>query len=191
MELKDIVSHNIVELRKQNKWTQAELAEKLNYTDKAISKWERGESLPEITTLKQIADLFNCTVDLLLTEDGYKDKSKFSIPRVVKINRRIIAAIASLVIWIIATVVFVYSYIYIKNRLFWEAFIWAVPVNCIVLFVLLQKWRIKKPKIFVLSLLIWSFLLAVYLSTISYQTWLVFIIGIPVQALIILIYCLK
>lgn len=63
MELKNIIAQNITDLRKKEKLTQAEFAERLNYTDKAISKWERGESIPSIDVLKQIADMFNVKVD--------------------------------------------------------------------------------------------------------------------------------
>lgn len=67
-ELKEIISKNITNLRKAEKLTQFEFANKLNYSDKAISKWERGESVPDVITLKQIADFFNVTVDYILTE---------------------------------------------------------------------------------------------------------------------------
>ena len=68
MELKMIVAKNLVELRKNAKLTQIELAEKLNYSDKAVSKWERGESLPDVETLKRIAELYDVSVDALLKE---------------------------------------------------------------------------------------------------------------------------
>ena len=191
MELKDIIAQNITELRKQNRWTQAELAEQLNYSDKAISKWERGESIPEVGTLKQIADIFNCTVDLLLTENGSSEIKKYARPRNITINRYLISAIASLVVWILAISIFSYTYIYYPARLVWEAFLWAVPVNCLVLFVLVYRWKIRKPKIYIASFFLWSFLLSAYISTINYKTWLLFIVGIPVQILFILIYCLK
>lgn len=66
--LKEIISKNITNLRKAEKLTQFEFASKLNYSDKAISKWERGESIPDVITIKQIADFFNVTVDYLLTQ---------------------------------------------------------------------------------------------------------------------------
>ena len=56
-DVRQIIAENLIELRKVNKLTQLELAEKLNYSDKAISKWERGESLPDVEILCQIADL--------------------------------------------------------------------------------------------------------------------------------------
>ena len=68
-DLKKIIARNIVDLRRANNMTQLELAEKLNYTDKAVSKWERGESLPDISVLKTIADLFGVKIDYLVTVD--------------------------------------------------------------------------------------------------------------------------
>ena len=191
MDLKDIIAQNIIDLRKQNRWTQAELADKLNYSDKAISKWERGESIPEVSTLKQIADIFGCTVDLLLTENGSSEIKKYAKPRNITINRYLISAIATLVVWIMAIVIFSYSYIYYPERIVWEAFVWAVPVSFLVLFILVCKWKIRKPKIYISSAFLWSFLIATYISTIQYKTWLVFIVGIPIQILFVLIYCLK
>jgi transcriptional regulator with XRE-family HTH domain len=68
-DLKTIIARNIIELRRKNNMTQLELAEKLNYTDKAVSKWERGESLPDIAVLKTIADMFGVGLDYLVSED--------------------------------------------------------------------------------------------------------------------------
>ena len=56
--LEQIVANNLTELRKEKKWTQAELAEKINYSDKSVSKWELGEALPDLKVLKQMADLY-------------------------------------------------------------------------------------------------------------------------------------
>jgi len=192
MTLHEIIASNIVELRKQNKLTQAELASKLHYTDKAVSKWERGESIPEIETLKQIADLFNVTVDFLLTENAIKDIQKYIVPKVVKRNRWIIAGVASLVVWIMAIAVFVYGYVYFEpNQYFWHAFVWAVPCNALVMIIACRRWGIKKFSVYLFSLLVWSLLIAIYTSTMIYETWIVFIVGLPLQALVILLCLLK
>ena len=70
IDVKLIISKNIIKYRKKMGLTQLELAEKLNYSDKTLSKWERGESMPDIVTLKQLADIFMISVDVLIsTED--------------------------------------------------------------------------------------------------------------------------
>ena len=58
-DIKSIVAKNISELRQKRSMTQLELAEQLNYSDKAVSKWERGDSLPDISVLCDIAALFS------------------------------------------------------------------------------------------------------------------------------------
>ena len=64
--LKLTIGKNIAEYRKLAKLSQIEFAEKLNYSDKAISKWERGESIPDVLTLVQLAELFEISVNALL-----------------------------------------------------------------------------------------------------------------------------
>ena len=67
---REIIAENIVTLRKNAGLTQAELAERLNYSDKAISKWERAEAVPDVLVLAQLAELFGVTVDYFLhTQD--------------------------------------------------------------------------------------------------------------------------
>ena len=68
MELEKIVAANITELRKSRQLTQLELAEKLNYSDKTISKWERGDGLPDLKTICRMAEIFGVSVDYFVTE---------------------------------------------------------------------------------------------------------------------------
>ena len=91
-DLKENFAKNLITLRKELKLTQAELAERINYSDKAISKWERGESVPDITVLKGIADLFGVTVDFLITEhvEGKPAASELKYAKSVKLKNRII-----------------------------------------------------------------------------------------------------
>ena len=56
-DLKLIIAKNIVMLRRRDGMTQFELAQRLNYSDKAVSKWERGESVPDIAVLKALTDI--------------------------------------------------------------------------------------------------------------------------------------
>mgnify|MGYP004473414917 CR=1 FL=1 len=185
MELKNIIAQNITELRKQKKLTQAEFAERLNYTDKAISKWERGESIPSIDVLKQIADMFGVKVDYLLQEGSFIDKQDLVLPKENNQNKISITALAVTVVWFIATVVYVYTHINLNLNL-WVVFVWAVPVSCIVLGIFNFKWGKHKFYVYINSLFIWSLLTSLYLSFLTYQVWLIFIIGVPVQISIIL-----
>jgi transcriptional regulator with XRE-family HTH domain len=107
-DLKQVIAQNIIELRKSMQLTQAELAEKLNYTDKAVSKWERAESIPDIIILKQIADLFGVSVDYLLEAEHKEEEFKTPYSDKYKNrNRFIITLLATMLVWLIATTVFV------------------------------------------------------------------------------------
>ena len=66
--LKTQIGRNIAAHRKRCRLTQAELAQRLNYSDKAISKWERGESMPDVTTLVLLAEQFQITVNELVSD---------------------------------------------------------------------------------------------------------------------------
>ena len=84
-ELKIRIGANIARLRKQSRMTQAELAERLNYSDKAVSKWERAESMPDVLTLVQLAELFDVTVnDLLVDPDEILEKTDNKMEQAAK-----------------------------------------------------------------------------------------------------------
>ena len=67
-KLKNQIGANIAAYRKNAGLTQAGLAEKLNYSDKAVSKWERGDSIPDVLTLMALAEQFGITVNDLLVD---------------------------------------------------------------------------------------------------------------------------
>lgn len=64
---KHSIGKTIAELRKAKGWTQIELAERLNISDKAVSKWESEAGYPEITMFPQLANLFGVSIDYLMT----------------------------------------------------------------------------------------------------------------------------
>jgi len=66
--LRKTVGKNIALYRKANRDTQAVLGQKLSYSDKAVSKWERGESLPDVYVLSRIAALYGVSVGILIGE---------------------------------------------------------------------------------------------------------------------------
>ena len=109
-DVKVIFAQNLISLRKQMKLTQIELAEKINYSDKAVSKWERGESIPDVTVLMTIASLFGVTLDFLVSEHAEPDivaEQTTYAQTVKKRNRILITAITFIAIALLETVVFV------------------------------------------------------------------------------------
>lgn len=187
-ELREIIASNISNLRSEKKITQYQLAEVLNYSDKAVSKWERGESIPDISVLKQIAEYFEVTVDYLISEthDEY-DEKKQSVSKTVTRNRNLIASLATVMVWLVATVAFIFISQFAERG--WISFIYAVPASVIVILVFNCIWGKPKYNFMFITLLVWSALMCIFLSLFvfaKYNFWLLFILGIPAQIMIIL-----
>ena len=68
-------NENLKYLRKEAKLTQEQLAEKLNVSRQAVTKWESGQSLPDIQNLKEMVDMFGVTMDALVGDIGTKKES--------------------------------------------------------------------------------------------------------------------
>lgn len=184
-DLKVIVANNLIFLRKKLGLTQLELAEKLNYSDKAISKWERGESLPDVETLKNIANLFSVDLDYLVTEHQ-EEKKKISLNQFRAHNRLIITMLAFLGVWFVATLIFSICKIVIPDaNWLWLIFIVAIPLGFVVLLVFNCIWGYRNLTFVILTLLGWTGLLSIYLCLLQYNIWPIFLVGIPMQLLII------
>jgi len=179
-DLKDIVAKNLTNLRKANKITQLELAEKLNYSDKAISKWERGESLPDVVTLKQLADMYGVNVDYILNEQTEDTVAKYRIPFPELNNKLIITILACLSAWTLAAILYINFYIIFGLHI-WIVWIWALPVTSIILIIFSSIWGKKIHIIASTSLLIWTLLLGLYIHFLEYNLWSLFLLGIPTQ----------
>ena len=189
-KIKENLANNIAELRKLNGMTQQELAEKLNYTDKAISKWERGESTPDIESLSTIAKLFNLTVDDLLNDSFDKDAVKKKEKTVLSKSYAKLA-LGILAIWLIGTSIFVYGVINDLNiPNIWMAFIWPVPVSCLLTLAVAFKKKYMKLIPFAASGTVWTFLAVFFLQMLmsGNNIWIIFLVGIPIQAIIIITY---
>lgn len=183
------ICNNIIKLRKQNKMTQNDLAKKLNYSNKMVSKWENGDVVPSIEILCSISEIFNVSLDVLVKKPIEEEE----IPKVEKkqkSNKMIISLLAISVIWIMATIFFVYAKI-IYNYVSWKIFIWAVPISCIVALIFNSLWGKKKLNYLIISVLVWTFIASVYLQFLQYNLIPIFFIGIPVQISIILWSTLK
>lgn len=188
-DIKSAIAANIQELRKEKKMTQGDLAALVNYTDKAVSKWERGESVPDIIALKQIADTFSVTVDYLLTTEHTefkKAKKERKIRR--KANRKIITYISVVLVWLIAMFVYVNIDLFHKSSMNWLVFLYAVPVSAIVTLIFNSIWGNKRFNYLIISVLLWSILTSLYLTLLlcSVNVWLIFLLGIPGQIIIFL-----
>ena len=169
-----------------NNLTQLELAVELNYSDKAISKWERGESLPDIYVLSLIADFYNITVSDLISDQNSNERKK--IYRVEKI----LSLMSVAVVFAVATIIFVYLIIsnYQVSRP-WMTFIYALPTSSFVLLFFSKKWN-QLFGFIISSLLIWTIALSIHLTLYPLENiWMIYIVSIPLQLILFLWFILK
>ena len=185
-DLKEIVGQNIYYLRTSNHLTQYELGEKLNYSDKAISKWERGEGMPDLYVINRLCTLFGVKADYILTEHSDQDK-KIDV-RPLRHTRRTIINIAFIATWTVALLLFIIFAIAIK-RYIWQIFIYTIPVVSIVTTVFCFIWEKGKGALLTISGIIWGILLTIYFGVGNYNNWVIFLLGIPAE--IILFLCLR
>lgn len=190
-DLKRIIAKNIVELRHLNSITQVNLAERLNYSDKAVSKWERGESVPDISVLKRIADIFGVTVDYLITEEHNEaDDEPVDIALLKKKNRLLITGISILLVFFVATCVFVFVRLIMGFADWhWLIYAYAVPISSIVALVFNSIWFDPRKNYLIISILMWTLMAVIYFTFFFAKgpdITLLFIIGVPAQIIIIL-----
>ncbi|MBQ2713544.1 MAG: helix-turn-helix domain-containing protein [Clostridia bacterium] len=181
-DLNYVIAKNITTLRKANNYTQAELAEKLNYSDKSISKWENGESVPSIEVLVSIANLFGVGVDYFVKENTH-------VPKVLKKpqkNKMVITLLSLSLVWLVALAVFTLFMVAFKINL-WTIFIWAVPACFVVTTVFACLWSPRRRfKYISISLLIWTMVTAIYIQFFTDNLWMLYIVAIPLQIAVVL-----
>ena len=166
--------------------TQFELGEALSYSDKAVSKWERGEAIPDAYVLKKLSALFNVSVDYLL--EKHEEHELIAVmPH--RVDHRIISLISFIGTWTIAIIIF--AILWFKGSLQWLVFVYALPVSLIVMIAMTAVWGKRKTKVYFISLLVWSVIAAIYFTFLQENWWLLFVIGLPAQIIILLSFKIR
>ena len=190
-DIKEIIAKNISDLRAESGMTQLELAERLHYSDKAVSKWERGESVPEISTLVAISKLFSVSLDYLVTGEHTEAAPAEATERSAQKQRSrgAITAISVFGVWFAAVLYFVLAETFFASTgAHWLAFIYAIPACAVVWLVLNTIWFSKRRNYLIISIIAWGAILSAYLTLLSFSMniWMLFILGVPAEIVIIL-----
>src|SRR5574344_275143 len=190
LETNKIIGNNISKYRKKINMTQLELADELNYSDKAVSKWERGDGAPDIEVLLKLAGIFGVTLNDLCYE--FPEKSKEIVLPNNKLKHIYISILSFGLVWLIATIVFAFLLAFSPNiAKKWICFIYAIPLSSIVLLVLNSNWGKKIWNCLFVSIIIWGVFLSICLSVNSVSINWLFLIGVPLQLLTIVWYFFK
>lgn len=187
------IGKNIMRLRRMANMTQLELAEKINYSDKSVSKWEQGNGIPDVRILVQLADLFNVSVDDLVREHAEAPV----LPKKTRLLRRVITMVLSVgLCWLAAVVCFVFIGIgapALDEK--WLAFLYAVPASAIVTLVFSCIWHYRWVRILSITVLIWTVLACIHLTALvcgvdmdAVPVVYVYFIGIPLQVLAVIFF---
>ena len=199
-KVKNQIGRNIAAYRKRAGLTQAGLAERISYSDKAVSKWERGESVPDVLTLVQLAEQFSVTVnDLLVDPDALPEDTgavQHAMEKVVektlkkKADKGIILKLSSVLVWFVALLLYVVlSYFTFADHWNLIFFVYAIPINAIVLLSLRSAWHDFRWNKALISTIVWGSLLSVFVSLWVWTdlvVWRIFLLGIPGQIAIFL-----
>lgn len=197
-KLKNRIGVNISSYRKQIGWTQVELAEKLNYSDKAVSKWERGESIPDVLILANLAEQMGITVNDLLADPDALPEQTGAVQQVMglvvektlkrKADKNIILGLSSILVWFVALFAYVLlSTLEVSKS--WLAFFYAIPADAIVMLSLRSAWRDFRWNRILISTIMWGSILSIYMTVLvlcGFNAWKIFLLGIPGQAAILL-----
>ena len=188
-DIKNIVAKNITDLRILNNMTQSELGEKLNYSDKTVSKWERGESSPDISVLVQIAEIFGVTLDYLVSSENIEEKVLENKEQETKYNRRVISYISESIAWFIAVFAFIITSLIMGKTTFrWLYFAYTLPIALIIKLVFNSIWFNPRNNYIIISGLVWSILAAIYITFLyfSVNVALIFLLGVVGQIVIVM-----
>lgn len=179
--LNQIFAENLIKLRKSKKLTQLELSEKLNYSDRNISKWENGTSLPTCDTLKELASFFGVSMDYFFEKHNKVQMlSNEDDSRRLKLIIIGLAMLGALFVSVVCFVAFPNFF-----NVSWLSFVWGVVLCSIIGIIFTSIWFNRSHYLFLfISLLVWTGIAASYLTVLminNLNLWYLFVVGIPLQ----------
>ena len=197
-DMNAIIGKNLLKLRKNMKLTQLEVAEKFNYSDKSISKWEKGESLPSVEVLCELAQFYGVSLDVLTKEFDENETIETSRELKTKIKKTktprmfspklMITLLSVGAVWLFATILFVVLKLCIDIN-YYMSFMWALVASFVILIVFNSIWGRMRYLFIILTVLLWCLLASLQLQILiptGINIWPVYFLGIPLQILIIL-----
>ena len=189
--IKIVIGHHLAELRKQRGLTQAELANEFGYTDKAVSKWEHGETMPDFDVLAKLCEYYGITMAERVTEGNLEDIQTKKKRRILTAwTKWAIVGLSMMVVWLIAVLGFfilqaIYNHLG-ESPAIWIVFLWAVPASLVVGLIFNGIWGFALMRTVLITSLVWSLIACLYIQLglfmadgTGWQLWGIFFIGIP------------
>ena len=191
-DLKIVFASNLIKLRTGKNMTQAQLADKLNYSDKSVSKWERGEAVPDAFVLKQLSEIFSVPVDAMLREDGGWKKDGPDLRQQVHYSQLFI---------ILCTVAGIFTLCFLEFAIVWAVageFHWmmlyaGIPCSLIVFLILNSVWYRGRYNMYIVGALLFSLILGIYLFFLLFgkNLWPILLVTIPGEIVVYLAFHIR
>ncbi len=192
----ELLAKNLAYYRKASGLTQLELADKFNYSDKSVSKWERGEGFPDIFVLKSLADFYGITVD-----DFYQSEHKaVKVSQNKKRKQTYLKLLSIGINWLVTVLAF-----FLLNTLLsrfapdapfepWLTFIYGTLTTGIILLVWEFIYHNRFLRMIATSIIIWTAALSIFLTffvVMNLPLPLLFVVAIPLEVLEIIWYLFR
>lgn len=183
-ELKLISASNIIKLRTGKGMTQAELGAKLNYSDKTISKWERGEAIPDAYVLTQLSELFGVSVDFILSSHDKWEKPREN--EVEEVRYSVEHVIAIVVIGVLTAYLIAFVTLWLMGIVEWRLSLFALSSALLVYLILICVYKRTRQLQYVIALFVASLFLIIYFFLPVATPWQLFLILVPAEVLVFL-----
>lgn len=190
-QIRENLAKNLTALRKAQGLTQTELGEKLTYSDKSISKWERGEGLPDVVVLQKLAALYGVSIDALIGAEPPKAASRARhLPSRAK--RIIIPLLSVGLVFLVASLLyFAVTALALPVPHPARVFLYAVPAACIPLIVFMKLWWGVPHRFCAVTALVWTLAVSLWVTFGDARMRSIFIVAGILQALVILWYLMR
>ena len=191
-DLKLIFASNLIRLRRDAGLTQLMLAEKINYSDKSVSKWERGESIPDAYVLKELSELFGVSIDDLLSahSEWKSDDPDFSTKVEYSQLSIILTAIAGIGTLCFLEFILVWMLV---DKLHWIVLFAGIPLSLIALLVMNSIWYKGRHNMYIVMALVLTLFLLGYFTGLMFQYnfWQLLLIIIPAEIIVVLAFHIR
>ena len=188
----ELLAKNLAYYRKASGLTQLELAEKFNYSDKSVSKWERGEGFPDVFVLKSLADFYGINVD-----DFYQTEHKAVIVSQNKKRKHTYLILLSVgICWLVTILTFFFLNTLLSKELSfkpWLVFVYGALASAIIFLVWEFIYHNRFMRMIATSLIIWTAAASTYLTLLVMvkNLPLIFVVAVPLQVLEITWYLFR
>ncbi len=183
---KETLANNLARLRREKGFTQAELGEKLNYSDKSISKWERGEGVPDLQVMVALSELYGVSIDEMTGRSETAGELGEEHGRAA--DRTFLMIVTQSVIWLLAIIIFS-AFLFFARSMpkKWLVFIYAVPVSCLCAGMYFTVWKLYAWAYGAFSCVMWLACVAVQLTIDSGIAPMIYILGAILQLISVIV----